>query len=67
MARADILDFFLKRKVFSLIKLRKFPCISGLLIVFFYHKWVLRYFSGGPVAKNPPTNAGNTGLISGPG
>ena len=66
MARADILDFSLKRKVFSLIKLRKFPCISGLLIVF-YHKWVLRYFSGGPVAKNPPTNAGNTGLISGPG
>ena len=24
-------------------------------------------FPGGPVVKNPPANAGDTGLISGPG
>ena len=28
---------------------------------------LLRGFPGGPVDKNPPANAGDTGLIPGPG
>ena len=28
---------------------------------------MLKNFSGNPVVKNPPANAGDTGLIPGPG
>ena len=32
-----------------------------------YLKWVTRDFPGGAVVKNPPANAGDTGLSPGPG
>ena len=53
---------------------RKFYCdlfpftynlgLLGLITAF---KKMLRGFSGGPVVRNPPANAGDTGLILGPG
>ena len=38
-----------------------FPCLLT------EKKWDFLDFLGGPVVKNPPANAGNTGLVLGPG
>ena len=40
---------------------------KNLASIFVFGKTFALDFDGGPVVKNPPANAGDTGLIPGPG
>ena len=49
---------------------QKFLCLSVVnkhifLLGVYFKKWKFQDFLGGPVVKNPPSNAGDTGLIPG--
>ena len=40
---------------------------NGFFVFFFSNKIADRFFPAGPVVKNTPANAGDTGRIPGPG
>ena len=42
-------------------------CKSMVIVLILSFKFALKDFPGGAVVKNPPANAGDTGLIPGPG
>ena len=44
-----------------------FPLLWCLKYIYLFQTVSIRDFPGGPVVKNPPSNAGDTGLIPGQG